>query len=252
MRHPVCAPPPPFCARASVLALRPAFAPALRSTRCAFVVALPRNRIRRLFYNINYGRISASREEVIEAAQRAQIHATATRMPDGYDTLVGERGLKLSGGEKQRVALARAFLKDAEILVCDEATSALDTRTEREIMLSLMELAKGRTTIFVAHRLSTVMHCDEIVVMDHGRVAERGSHDELVEASKYARISGLPPPFLLGSAPHPQGVSALFQFCIRSRPSRTALVSGLCLSSLAWLRFGGKKSECAAFMKDFS
>lgn len=146
---------------------------------------------RRLFYNINYGQISAPREDVLEAARRARIHDTAMRMPDGYDTLVGERGLKLSGGEKQRVALARAFLKDAEILVCDEATSALDTRTEQEIMQSLMDLSRGRTTIFVAHRLSTVMHCDEIVVMDHGRVAERGSHDGLIEA-RSRPLSGLP------------------------------------------------------------
>jgi ABC transporter ATM len=134
-----------------------------------------------IFYNINYGRIGASAEEVHDAARRAQIHDTILAMPDGYATLVGERGLKLSGGEKQRVALARAFLKAAAVLVCDEATSALDSRTEAGIMDALAGLAVGRTTIFVAHRLSTIMHCDEICVLDAGVVVERGTHETLLQ-----------------------------------------------------------------------
>jgi ATP-binding cassette subfamily B (MDR/TAP) protein 7 len=134
-----------------------------------------------IFYNIQYGRIAASEAEVHDAARRAQIHDTILAMPDGYATLVGERGLKLSGGEKQRVALARAFLKAAAVLVCDEATSALDSRTEAGIMGALAGLAVGRTTIFVAHRLSTIMHCDEICVLDAGAVVERGTHETLLQ-----------------------------------------------------------------------
>ncbi len=138
-------------------------------------------RIRSIFYNINYGRMDATEAEVHEAARRAQIHDTILAMPQGYATLVGERGLKLSGGEKQRVALARAFLKAAAVLVCDEATSALDSRTEAGIMDALAGLAVGRTTVFVAHRLSTIMHCDEICVLDAGAVVERGTHETLLQ-----------------------------------------------------------------------
>jgi ABC transporter ATM len=134
-----------------------------------------------IFYNIAYGRISATEAEVHDAARRAQIHDAILEMPDGYATVVGERGLKLSGGEKQRVALARAFLKAAAVLVCDEATSALDTHTEAGIMDALAGLSAGRTSIFVAHRLSTVMHCDEICVLDHGAVVERGTHETLLQ-----------------------------------------------------------------------
>ena len=117
----------------------------------------------------------------------AQLDKALARMPQGYDTEVGERGLKLSGGEKQRVAIARAFLRDPLLLVCDEATSALDTATEQGILASLEELARGRTSVFVAHRLSTVMHCDKILVLSEGHVAESGTHAELMrEAGVYA------------------------------------------------------------------
>ena len=133
-----------------------------------------------IFYNIHYGRMDAQPEEVYEAAKRAQIHEAILGMRDGYNTLVGERGLKLSGGEKQRCALARAFLKSAQVLVCDEATSALDSRTEGGILDALAGLTFGRTSVFVAHRLSTVMHCDQICVLDAGRVVEQGTHEELL------------------------------------------------------------------------
>ena len=131
-------------------------------------------------YNINYGNFDASMDEVIDAAKRAHVHDTIMSFPDGYDTVVGERGLKLSGGEKQRVAIARAILQDAPILLCDEPTSSLDSETENEIMSNLKDVGKGRTTIIIAHRLSTIQDCDEIIVMDQGEVAERGSHDDLV------------------------------------------------------------------------
>eukprot|EP00892_Ulva_mutabilis_P005128 jgi/Ulvmu1/2988/UM015_0028.1 len=130
--------------------------------------------------NIRYGRLEASDEEVRAAAQLAHLDAAIQRMPDGFDTVVGERGLKLSGGEKQRVAIARAFLRNPLLLVCDEATSALDSGSEQAIMRSLDELAQGRTSIFVAHRLSTVMNCDKIFVMAEGQLVEQGSHQELM------------------------------------------------------------------------
>jgi len=133
-----------------------------------------------IYRNIAYGRPGASREEVEAAAERAQLTAAIGRMSDGYMTMVGERGLKLSGGEKQRVAIARAFLREPRLLICDEATSALDTATERGIMESLTELATGRTSIFVAHRLSTIRNCDKIVVMSAGKVVEEGTHAELM------------------------------------------------------------------------
>ena len=110
----------------------------------------------------------------------AQLDKVIRQLPDGYQTAVGERGLKLSGGEKQRVAIARTFLREPKILVCDEATSALDTATEQDIMSSLATLAKGRTSVFVAHRLSTIQNCDQIVVMSEGRVIEKGTHRELM------------------------------------------------------------------------
>jgi ATP-binding cassette subfamily B protein len=134
-----------------------------------------------IFYNIAYGRPGASREEVIEAAKAAHIHGFIENLPAGYHTVVGERGLKLSGGEKQRVAIARTLLKNPPILVFDEATSALDTRTEKAIQEELARIAAGRTTLVIAHRLSTIVDADQILVMDHGRVAERGSHRELLE-----------------------------------------------------------------------
>ncbi len=129
-----------------------------------------------IYYNICYGRPEATREEIETAAKLARIHDFITGLPEGYDTMVGERGLKLSGGEKQRVAIARTILKNPRILLFDEATSALDTRTEQEIAQSLREVSRGRTTIVIAHRLSTVVDADEIVVLVEGRVAERGTH----------------------------------------------------------------------------
>ncbi|WP_229600382.1 ABCB family ABC transporter ATP-binding protein/permease [Reyranella humidisoli] len=133
-----------------------------------------------IYYNIAYGRPGASREEVEEAARLARIHDFIMALPQGYDSPVGERGLKLSGGEKQRVAIARTILKNPRILLFDEATSALDTRTEQEIQRSLEEVSRGRTTVIIAHRLSTIINADEIVVLDRGRVAERGRHAELL------------------------------------------------------------------------
>ena len=131
-------------------------------------------------YNILFGRPSATQDEVEAAAKAAQIHNFISQLPDGYNTMVGERGLKLSGGEKQRVAIARTILKDPAILVLDEATSALDTRTERDIQASLNTLSRGRSTLVIAHRLSTVVDADEILVLDGGRVAERGTHSALL------------------------------------------------------------------------
>jgi ABC-type transport system involved in Fe-S cluster assembly fused permease/ATPase subunit len=133
-----------------------------------------------ILYNIAYGRPGASRGEIEEAARLAHIHDFVAGLPDGYETLVGERGLKLSGGEKQRVAIARVILKAPRILIFDEATSALDTKTEREIQASLAEVATDRTTLVIAHRLSTVVDADEILVLEGGRIAERGRHHELL------------------------------------------------------------------------
>jgi ATP-binding cassette subfamily B protein len=140
-------------------------------------------------YNIAYGRPGASEEEVVAAAQMARIHEFILRLPDGYETKVGERGLKLSGGEKQRVAIARTILKDPAILLFDEATSALDTNTEREIQANLREVSRGKTTLVIAHRLSTVIDADEIIVLADGRIAERGSHaDLLAQDGRYAEM----------------------------------------------------------------
>ena len=133
-----------------------------------------------IYYNIAYGRPGASRAEIEEAARLARIHDFIAALPDGYETMVGERGLKLSGGEKQRVAIARVVLKAPRILIFDEATSALDTKTEREIQASLAEVATDRTTLVIAHRLSTVVDADQILVLDGGRIVERGHHRELL------------------------------------------------------------------------
>jgi ATP-binding cassette, subfamily B, heavy metal transporter len=132
-------------------------------------------------YNIAYGRPGASQAEIENAARRARIHDFVAALPAGYETLVGERGLKLSGGERQRVAIARVILKAPRILICDEATSALDTKTEREIQASLAAAAAGRTTLVIAHRLSTIVDADQILVLDGGRILERGDHRELVQ-----------------------------------------------------------------------
>jgi ATP-binding cassette subfamily B protein len=133
-----------------------------------------------IYYNILYGRPDASREDVEEAAHLAQLDEFIRRLPDGYETRVGERGLKLSGGEKQRVAIARVILKRPKILIFDEATSALDSHTEREIQASLREIAADRTAIVIAHRLSTIIDADQIIVLDGGRIVERGRHEALL------------------------------------------------------------------------
>jgi ATP-binding cassette subfamily B protein len=133
-------------------------------------------------YNIGYGRAGATRDEIEAAARSAQIHAFIVSLPGGYDTVVGERGLKLSGGEKQRVAIARTILKDPPILILDEATSALDSRTEAAIQEALSDVSAKRTTLVIAHRLSTIVDADEILVMDRGRIVERGTHDALLAA----------------------------------------------------------------------
>ncbi len=145
-----------------------------------------------IYYNIAYGRPDATREQVIAAAKAAHVHAFIESLPQGYETSVGERGLKLSGGEKQRVAIARTLLKNPEILVFDEATSALDTRTEKIIQQELAEIARQRTTIIIAHRLSTIVHADQILVLEHGRVIERGSHEQLLaERGRYFHLWNL-------------------------------------------------------------
>jgi ATP-binding cassette subfamily B protein len=140
-------------------------------------------------YNIAYGNPNASIEEIHEAARAAQIDSFIKRLPDGYDTQVGERGLKLSGGEKQRVAIARTLLKKPAMLIFDEATSALDSKTERAFQEELLGLAKNRTTLIIAHRLSTIIHADQILVMERGQIVERGTHAKLLAAnSHYAEM----------------------------------------------------------------
>jgi ATP-binding cassette, subfamily B, heavy metal transporter len=145
-----------------------------------------------ILYNIRYGRPDASDQEIFEAARAAHIHDFIITLPKGYETMVGERGLKLSGGEKQRVAIARALLKNPRILIFDEATSALDSRAEKAIQAELERISQGRTTLVIAHRLSTVMDADQILVLAQGRVVERGTHSQLLELKgEYARMWAL-------------------------------------------------------------
>jgi ATP-binding cassette, subfamily B, heavy metal transporter len=140
-------------------------------------------------YNIAYGKPGATREEVEGAAKAAHIHAFISSTPQGYATMVGERGLKLSGGEKQRVAIARTLLKNPPLLIFDEATSALDSANERAIQAELRSAAQGKTALVIAHRLSTVVDAHEIVVLEQGRVVERGSHPVLLaQGGRYAHM----------------------------------------------------------------
>jgi ATP-binding cassette subfamily B protein len=142
--------------------------------------------------NITYGTFDADEEAVVEAAKAAEAHEFITNLPDGYDTMVGERGVKLSGGQRQRVSIARAVLKDPELLVLDEATSDVDTETEMLIQRSLDRLTADRTTFAIAHRLSTIKDADRIVVLEDGRIVERGSHGELLEnGGLYAHLWGV-------------------------------------------------------------
>jgi ATP-binding cassette subfamily B protein len=147
-----------------------------------------------LFYgtvaeNIAYGKPDASHREVVQAARAARAHEFILRLPDAYDSLVGERGQSLSGGERQRISIARALLIDPRILILDEATSSVDTETEQQIQQALENLIRGRTTIAIAHRLSTLRRADRLVVIEDGRIVEIGKHDELLEAGgSYARL----------------------------------------------------------------
>jgi ATP-binding cassette subfamily B protein len=139
--------------------------------------------------NIRYGKLDASDEEVIEAARKAYCHDFIAQMKDGYQTIVGERGMRLSGGQRQRIAIARAVLKNAPILILDEATSALDSYTEQQIQESLYTLMQSRTTLVIAHRLSTLHHMDRILVFDQGKVIEEGTHQKLLEKEgRYAQL----------------------------------------------------------------
>jgi len=145
-----------------------------------------------IYYNIAYGKPGATRDEIIAAAQAAHIHGFIESLPQGYDSMVGERGLKLSGGEKQRVAIARAILKNPAILIFDEATSALDSKSEKAIQSELRAISQNRTTLVIAHRLSTIVDADQILVMDHGKIVERGTHRELLAQNRvYAQMWNL-------------------------------------------------------------
>jgi ATP-binding cassette subfamily B protein len=147
---------------------------------------------RSLRENIAYANPDASMDEIVRAATRARAHEFIAKLPKGYETEVGERGVKLSGGERQRVALARAFLANAPILILDEATSSLDVETERQVQAAMAELKQGRTTIVIAHRLSTVREADRILVFNQGRIVEQGRHADLIGAhGLYARLNAM-------------------------------------------------------------
>ncbi len=138
--------------------------------------------------NIRYGKTDASDDEVIEAAKKAHAHEFISKLPQGYESLVGERGVKLSGGQRQRIAIARAISKNAPILILDEATSQLDSVTESNIQESLWELMQDKTTIVIAHRLSTLLHMDRILVLDQGKIVEDGTHQELLDKNGMYKI----------------------------------------------------------------
>ena len=140
--------------------------------------------------NLRHAKPDATDDEMVDAARRAQVHDVIAALPDGYDTVVGARGHRFSGGEKQRLAIARTLLRDPRVLVLDEATSALDNETERAVQAALDEVSRGRTTITIAHRLSTVRDADRIAVLDAGRVVEQGTHDELVARGRPLRPAG--------------------------------------------------------------
>ncbi|TLD44649.1 MAG: ATM1-type heavy metal exporter [Accumulibacter sp.] len=162
-----------------------------------------------IYYNIHYGNPQARGEQVLAAAAAAQLAPFIEQLPLGYETRVGERGLKLSGGEKQRVAIARALLKNPPVLIFDEATSALDSKTEKAIQASLDSAARGRTTLVIAHRLSTIMNADEILVMDSGRIVERGTHQQLLDAAgTYAQMWTLQQLEEAGGAPPERNAAA--------------------------------------------
>ena len=143
-------------------------------------------------YNIRYGRPDAPEEEVVAAAQAAHAREFIERLPEAYDSHLGEQGVRLSGGQRQRLALARAILNDPEILLLDEATSALDSESEHQVQQALQELMKHRTTVIIAHRLSTILHADKIAVLDHGRLIATGTHSELMKSCElYQRLASL-------------------------------------------------------------
>ena len=173
-------------------------------------------------HNIAYGRPSATAEEIENAAKSARIHEFISSTPKGYETLVGERGLKLSGGEKQRVAIARTLLKNPQILIFDEATSALDSANERAIQAELLQAARNKTTLVIAHRLSTIVDADCILVLDQGRVVEQGTHAQLLERQgRYAQM------WQLQQSQSNQGMSL---------PSSDELVDGPTVPSLSTTR----------------